>query len=135
MRSIVWEIWYERGQSISYSETKNKSASKTQKTIWGIIIVNLHTADGYVGARVTRQVKGKLLPLLTVGAFVAGGEPVAPGARNHVGGRGALGANVSHASTLVTLLGSVATLLKMWHGENAACGFGRLFEDDIPTQL
>ena len=88
-----------------------------------------------MGARVTRQVKGKLLPLLTVGVFVAGGEPVAPGARNHVGGRGALGANVSHASTLITLLGSVAALLKMWHGEYAACGSGGLFEDDISTQL
>ena len=88
-----------------------------------------------MGAGVTRQVKGKLLPLLTVGAFVVGGEPVAPGARNHIGGRGALGANVSHASTLVTLLGSVAALLEVWHGEYAVCGSGGLFEDNIPTQL
>jgi hypothetical protein len=39
---------------------------------------------------------------------------------------------VSNASTLVTLLGSVAALLAMWHGEDAACG---LLNDDVSTQL
>ena len=135
MRSIVWEIWYEWGQSISYFKMKNKSTSETQKTIWCMIIINLHTTDGYVDARVTRQVKGKLLSLLTVGAFVADGEPVTPGVRNHIGGQRVLDTNVSHASTLVTLLGSMAVLLKMWHGEDAASRSDGLLEDDISTQL
>ena len=86
-------------------------------------------------ARVTRQVKEKCHPLLTMGAFMADGRAVSPGTRNHINGRGALDTNVAHASTLVTLLGGVATLLKVWHGEDTVCGSDRLLENNLSMQL